>query len=135
MPFASDPSKSGRRLALPKFGSRLVRRLRRRNTPTPAPGRVVVRLSGEIGTRNALRTGQRLQQALAPGPAVLEVDLKRVTRITGDGSFAFFTALKATAPSGTRLVLTHVSPQALGTLSQLGLARVLEMYEGDDPAH
>lgn len=135
MPFASDPSKSGRRLALQKFGSRLWRRLRRGSTPAPTltAGRVAVQLSGEIDTRNARRTGRHLQHALAPGTAVLEVDLERITRIAGDGGLAFLTALKMTEPTGTRLVLTHVPPQALDALSQLGLARVLDMYEGDDP--
>lgn len=104
MPPSSPQRKPVRRRSLRESGSHLLWRLRHQKAP--AAGRVLVRLSGEINVSNAQRAGEHLQEALGAGPAVLEVDLKKVTLITGDGSLAFFMGLRAAQASGTRLVLT-----------------------------
>ncbi|MDO0909860.1 hypothetical protein QQM39_02975 [Streptomyces sp. DT2A-34] len=56
-----------------------------------------------------------------------------MTYVSSDGCAVFFTALLAARPQGTRVIATQVRPQPLGTLNQMGPARVLDMYEGDGP--
>ncbi|MEU6148100.1 STAS domain-containing protein [Streptomyces sp. NPDC047081] len=99
----------------------------------PVSGHVVVRLSGDITSANAGRIGGNLQAALHSHPAVLEIDLGEVSHVSGDGAVVFFTALREARARGTRLIVTHARGRALGSLRQLGLARVLAMYEGDGP--
>ncbi|MFJ8533571.1 STAS domain-containing protein [Streptomyces sp. NPDC093591] len=98
-----------------------------------AADRVVVRLSGEITAKNAGRIGRRLQQTLRSQPRVLEIDLGNVTYLSNDGGAVFFTVLRAARPQGTRVIATHVRAQPLGSLNQLGLFRVLDVYEGNGP--
>lgn len=98
-----------------------------------ASGHVVVGLSGEITSANAGRIGGKLQDVLRSRPTVLEIDLGEVTYLSADGAAAFFMGLKEARAHGTRMIVTHVPSQALGALRQLGLARVLGMYEGDGP--
>ncbi|MFJ8079266.1 STAS domain-containing protein [Streptomyces sp. NPDC096205] len=93
----------------------------------------MVRLSGEITAANAERIGRRLVEAARPGPAVLEVDLRNVTRLNTAGGTAFFMAWRAARAGGTSVSVTHVRRQPLGTLRRLGLARALGVYEGAGP--
>ncbi|WP_406129574.1 STAS domain-containing protein [Streptomyces sp. NBC_00989] len=89
--------------------------------------RVVVHLSGEITSRNAKRVGERLREALDTRPDVLEVDLGRVTYLSNDGGAAFFRALPAARTHHTLVTATHASSRARTTLTQLGLARLIDI--------
>lgn len=99
----------------------------------PASEHVVVRLSGEITSANVGHIGGSLQAVLRSRPAVLEIDLGEVSYVSGDGVVVFFTALREARARGTRMIVTHVRGRTLDALRQLGLARVLVMYEGDGP--
>ncbi|MGQ4383485.1 STAS domain-containing protein [Streptomyces sp. SAS_270] len=94
---------------------------------------VVVRLSGEITAQNAGRIGKSVQGVLGSRPGVLEVDLGRVSYFSSDGGAVFFMALRAARAQGTQVIATHVGPRARATLQQLGLGRVLDIYDGDGP--
>ncbi|MFE0192035.1 STAS domain-containing protein [Streptomyces sp. NPDC058989] len=112
--------------------SRLRHPFRRRASGAePAPDHVTVRLPRKVTIDNVDRIKEELRQALSSGPLVLEVDLARVTRLGRDGGAVFLTALQAAKPHGTRLIATHVGPQPLSALKQLGLRRLVDMYEGD----
>ncbi|MGG7569282.1 STAS domain-containing protein [Streptomyces sirii] len=114
--------------------SRRRRPFRRQVSGTdPAPDHVTVRLPSEVTIDNVDRIKEELREALSSGPPVLEVDLARVTRLGRDGGAVFLTALQAAKPHGTRLIATHVGPQPLRALKQLGLRRLVDMYEGDAP--
>ncbi|WP_405907710.1 STAS domain-containing protein [Streptomyces sp. NBC_00828] len=132
MPDSSpDRRRHGHREPLGR-GNRLLHPFRHhRGVDSSDPDHVVVRLSGEITSANAEDIGNRLQDILRSGPAVLEVDLGRVTYFSNDAGTVFFMALRAA--HGTRVVATHVGPRARHTLYQLGLVRAFEVYEGDGP--
>ncbi|MFG2549432.1 STAS domain-containing protein [Streptomyces sp. NPDC048581] len=110
---------------------RLVRR-HRVDDNVAGTGHVVVRLSGEITARNAERVAERLRQALRTHPQVLEVDLWRVPHLSSDGCAAFFAALLAARPQATRVTVTHANARAHDTLTQLGLARFLDLRREED---
>ncbi|WP_019065125.1 STAS domain-containing protein [Streptomyces prunicolor] len=93
---------------------------------------VVVRLTGEITSRNAKNVGERLREALDTRPGVLEVDLGQVTYLSNDGGAAFFRALPAAHPHDTRVTVTHASSRARTTLTQLGLARLIDIRTDAD---
>jgi anti-anti-sigma factor len=99
----------------------------------PASEHVVVRLPGEITWTNVGHFGGSLRAVLHSRPAVLEIDLGEVSYVSGDGVVVFFTALREARARGTRMIVTHVRCRTLGALRQLGLARVLAVYEGDGP--
>ncbi|MFF4567217.1 hypothetical protein [Streptomyces sp. NPDC001435] len=50
-----------------------------------------------------------------------------------DGCAVFFMAVRTARAHGMRVVVNQVPPQARRTASQLGLERVLPLYEGDGP--
>ncbi|OXY86390.1 hypothetical protein BEK98_44725 [Streptomyces diastatochromogenes] len=52
---------------------------------------------------------------------------RRVTCITSDGADAFFRALFAARRHNSRVTVTCASPQARAALTQLGLARLLDI--------
>ncbi|MEU9207763.1 STAS domain-containing protein [Streptomyces sp. NPDC048415] len=134
MPDSSPARDPHRHRGLLGAGSRLRHPFRHcERGRESAPGHVVVRLSGEITAKNAERIGEGLQEVLRSQPGVLELDLRRVTHLNGDGTAVFFMALRAARSHSTRVIATHVGPQSRGTLTQLGLGRYLEMYEGDGP--
>ncbi|WP_327591611.1 STAS domain-containing protein [Streptomyces chartreusis] len=118
-----------------RLGRRLPRRTRRRSQVErrSASDRVAVRLSGEITSANAARIGQHLQGELRSRPAILEVNLQDVTCLGSDGGVLFFMALHTAREHRTRIIVTHVRSQVRQILSQLGLERVLDMYEGEGP--
>ncbi|MGQ4475731.1 STAS domain-containing protein [Streptomyces sp. SAS_276] len=114
------------------MGSRIRHPFRRSTgSATSDADHVVVRLSGEITSKNARAIGASLREALRAPPRVLEVDLDRVTYLSSDGGTAFFMALLAARPHGTQVIVTHAGAQARATLGQLGLPRALDIYEGD----
>ncbi|MFF0130373.1 STAS domain-containing protein [Streptomyces mirabilis] len=119
----------------PRKGSRLLHPFRSRRSGVPLhPDHVVVQLSGEITRANAERVGKNLQDVLRSRPAVLEIDLGRVTCLSNDGTTAFFMALRAARTAEpTRVIATHVGPQPRRTLHELGLTRTFDVYEGDGP--
>ncbi|WP_405845707.1 STAS domain-containing protein [Streptomyces sp. NBC_01518] len=94
--------------------------------------RVVLRLAGEITSRNAKKVGECLREGLDARPGVLEVDLGRVTYLSNDGGAAFFRALRAPRPHGTLVTVTHASARARTTLTQLGLARLIDIRTDSD---
>ncbi|MFD5123530.1 STAS domain-containing protein [Streptomyces sp. NPDC058385] len=93
--------------------------------------RLVVRPHGELtsGTVKAVRL--RLLGALAKGPDVLEVDLRRVTYLSADGCGALHAAVVVARSVDTRLVITHAQPRARAILGQAGLSPALQ----DDADH
>ncbi|MFF4500408.1 STAS domain-containing protein [Streptomyces sp. NPDC001401] len=107
---------------------------RRLHSAAHALDRVVVRLTGEITSKNAGRIGRRLQDVLGTRPTVLEIDLGRVTYLSRDGGAAFFMALRAAREHSTRVIITHVRSQARRTLHELGLERVVDVYAGHGPS-
>ncbi|MFE1776673.1 STAS domain-containing protein [Streptomyces sp. NPDC059008] len=114
--------------------SRLLHPFRRHADEAPSgPDHVIVRLPRKVTSENAEYIGAALQKALSSGPPVLEIDLARVKHLSRDGSTAFFMALRAARRHGTRLIATHAGPQVRGTLKELGLRRVIDVYEGSAP--
>ena len=93
---------------------------------------VVLRLAGEITSRNTKEVGERLREALDARPRVLEVDLGRVTYLSNDGGAAFFRALRAPRPHGTLVTVTHANARTRTTLTQLGLARLIDIRTDSD---
>ncbi|WP_245608114.1 STAS domain-containing protein [Streptomyces hokutonensis] len=121
---------------LPGMVSRIRHPFRRSaGSTSPDADHVVVRLSGEITSKNAQDIGVSLREFLRAPPRVLEVDFDRVTYLSADGGGAFFMALLAARPHGTQVIVTHASAQARTTLTQLGLLRALDIYDGDGPDH
>ncbi|MET7355663.1 STAS domain-containing protein [Streptomyces mirabilis] len=117
-------------------GSRILH-LFHRHAPevVPHPDHVVVRLSGEITSENADQIGQHLREVLLTRPPILDIDLTRVTYLSSDGCRAVFIALLAARPHGTRVIVTHADSRTRPTLTQLGLTRVLDIYEEAGPYH
>nr|WSY56912.1 STAS domain-containing protein [Streptomyces sp. NBC_00886] len=93
---------------------------------------VVLRLSGEITSRDAKKVGERLGEALNTHPGVLEVDPGHVTYLSNDGGAAFFQALRAAGPHDTRVTVTHASARARTTLTRLGLVRLIDVRADSD---
>lgn len=103
-------------------GHRLLHPFQHRDRQVAAsPAHVVVRLSEEITAANAGRARKRLEDVLRSRPDVLEVGA------------VFFVALYAARAHGTQVIATHVRSQAHATLTQLGLDRVLDIYQGGGP--
>ena len=105
----------------------------RARAPMPDSDHVVVRFSGEITSGNAGRLARELRELLRSQPAVLEIDLGKVTYLSPDGGAVFFAALTAARSQRTQVIATHVGQQPGGCLDQLGLKRVLDVYEGNGP--
>ncbi|WP_245607609.1 STAS domain-containing protein [Streptomyces prunicolor] len=132
MPESSPARRPHEHRRLPGMGSRIRHPFRRSaGSRASDADHVVVRLSGEITSKNARAIGASLREALRAPPRVLEVDLDRVTYLSSDGGAAFFMALLAARPHGTRMIVTHAGAQARATLIQLGLPLALDIYEGD----
>ncbi|WP_329533164.1 STAS domain-containing protein [Streptomyces sp. NBC_01450] len=117
-------------------GSRILHPFHRHTAEVvPHPGHVVVRLSGEITSENADQIGEGLREVLLTRPPILEIDLAWVTYLSCDGCRAVFIALLAARPHGTRVIVTHADSRTRPTLTQLGLTRVLDIYEETGPYH
>ncbi|MCI3240621.1 MULTISPECIES: STAS domain-containing protein [Streptomyces] len=125
-PPGSPPAADGIR----KVCGRVLRSLRRTVRTSGDADRVVVRISGEITAANAELVGEKLRKAVASDPQVLEIDLRRVSRLDSGGGRAFLMALHAVRLRRTRLIVTHVGTQARGTLELLGIARSLGLEDG-----
>ncbi|MER0479964.1 STAS domain-containing protein [Streptomyces sp. Edi2] len=119
---------------LPWSDSRLLHPFRHRGGgATSSPDHVIVRLPREVTVENAERIRKNLQKVLSSGPAVLEVDLSRVTHLDSVGGAVFITASRLAWQHGTRVIATHAGSQVRRALGQLGLRRVIDVYEGSDP--
>ncbi|MER6377935.1 STAS domain-containing protein [Streptomyces mirabilis] len=117
-------------------GSRILHPFHRHTAVVaPHPDHVVVRLSGEITSKNADQIGEELCEVLLSRPLVLEIDLTGVTYLSGGGCTALFMALLASRPHGTRVIVTHAGSRTRATMTQLGLTRVLDIYEEAGPYH
>ncbi|MCX4404175.1 STAS domain-containing protein [Streptomyces sp. NBC_01764] len=118
------------------MGNRILHPFHRHTAEVvPHLGHVVVRLSGEITSKNADQIGEDLCEVLLPRTPVLEIDLTRVTCLSGDGCTALFMALLAARPHGTRAIVTQADSRTRATLTRLGLTRVLDVYEEAGPYH
>lgn len=113
-------------------GQEPLRGIDRGASPMSRPTRE--RPARDITTGNAERIGKNLEDLLGSGPTHLEIDLRKVTYLSGDGGAVFVMALRAARAHGTRVIATHVGPQARGSLKQLGLLRVFDVHEGDGPS-
>ncbi|MFC8230668.1 STAS domain-containing protein [Streptomyces sp. NPDC057287] len=88
--------------------------------------REVVQLRGELDRHRAERVQKKLSRALARGPAVLEVDLSKVTFLAPECGAVFLRVASDTHRSGVRFVISRGSPRILATLRTLGLERYLD---------
>ncbi|GAA2967575.1 STAS domain-containing protein [Kitasatospora cinereorecta] len=88
--------------------------------------REVVRLRGELNRHRAHRVYRKLSKAVARGPAVLEVDLSKVTFLAPECGAVFLRGASDARRSGMRFVITRRSPRILRTLRTLGLERYLD---------
>lgn len=55
-----------------------------------------------------------------------------MTYLSNDGGAAFFRALRAPRPHGTLVTVTHANARARTTLTQLGLARLIDIRTDSD---
>ncbi|MER6572286.1 STAS domain-containing protein [Streptomyces sp. NPDC001093] len=111
----------------------LHRRKRRTHHVAQDPAHAVVRLSGEITSKNAGRVADNLRNTLRPTPRTLEIDLQRVTFLDREGGKAFLPVLRAAQQHGTKVIVTHASAQARNTFERLGLTHLLDNREGTMP--
>ncbi|MGP8298290.1 STAS domain-containing protein [Streptomyces inhibens] len=91
---------------------------------------VIVRLPREVTFENARHIGQHLRELLGSGPTVLEIDLTQVTHLSPDGGTAFLMVLETAQRQGTRMIATHAGPRVRRVLHQLGLTRLIDVYDG-----
>ncbi|MEU9290677.1 STAS domain-containing protein [Streptomyces sp. NPDC048275] len=87
--------------------------------------RAVVHLHGEINATTAGRARRQVADALAGGPAALEVDLTKVSVLTRDGTRVFFDAVSAARSADVPVVITGANTQVRSTLHTIGLDRLL----------
>lgn len=78
---------------------------------------------------------RKLSRALARGPAVLEVDLSKVTFLAPECGAVFLRVASDAHRSGVRFVITRGSPRILATLRMLGLERYLDAPLPFDQSH
>ncbi|MEW2571863.1 STAS domain-containing protein [Streptomyces sp. NPDC047070] len=88
--------------------------------------RAVVRLRGELTSSRVPRVRRRLLRAFARSPAVVEVDLGKVTYLAPQTRALLLAAAATARRSGVRLVITHASPGSLRVLEELGMQRLLD---------
>ncbi|MET8957471.1 STAS domain-containing protein [Streptomyces sp. NPDC004129] len=134
MPESRAPEPHGVRGFREAAGHRVLRFLRRR-VPHAArnPAHAVVRLAGEITSKNADRVADELSNALRPATRTLEIDLRRVTFLGSDGGRAFLPILRTARQHGTKVIVTHTSSQVRKIFDRLGLAQLLDIHEGPMP--
>ncbi|SDP81539.1 anti-anti-sigma factor [Streptomyces sp. cf386] len=90
---------------------------------------LVVHLRGEITATTAGKTTQRLTDALATRPRVLDIDMSRVELLTNDGATVFFAAARIAHKQGTEITVRNANPQARATLHVLGLDRLQQYHD------
>ncbi len=131
-----DSPSQGRRKhhGLEAAGRRLLHPFSNRgDRAASAPDHAIARLPREVTLENAKRIGQHFRELLGSGPTVLEIDLTEVTHLSPDGGAAFLMVLEKAQRQGTRLIATHAGPQVRRTLRQLGLTRVIDVFDGSSP--
>ncbi len=98
------------------------------NSPvSEEPGRVVVRLAGEVDLEHAPGVRRLLLDCVGRGKDML-VDLSRVDYIDSSGIASLIEALQATKARGTGFGLVAVSAQAMRVLELARLDRVFAIH-------
>ncbi|MDT0268618.1 STAS domain-containing protein [Streptomyces sp. DSM 44915] len=93
----------------------------------------VVRLRGRVHRGNARRVARRLITAVEGEPAIVEIDLARVTTLHRAGTWAFFEAARVSRQRGVALVLTCPTHQVHTMLRSVGLPRLVRVIGGARP--